>query len=81
MYDKKAPKGYSDEIKITESGLSIRFTLFISMKRGMTRATGGTNIMIKVEIRKAFLNRIREAEITNPAREAVTLAKTTIAKL
>ena len=35
--------------------------------------------MIKVEIKKAFLNRILEAEITKPAKEAVTLAKTTMA--
>ena len=37
--------------------------------------------MISVEIRKAFLNRILDAEMTNPARDAVTLAITTMAKV
>ena len=45
----------------------------------MTKATGGTNIMISVEMRNPFLKRIFEAEMTKPANEAVILAITTIA--
>ncbi|MEI9907166.1 MAG: hypothetical protein WDO06_03955 [Actinomycetota bacterium] len=47
----------------------------------MTSATGGTSIMIKVEIKNAFLKGIFEAEITNPAREAVIVAMMTIANV
>jgi hypothetical protein len=53
----------------------------MSTKSGITNATGGSNIIIKVLIRNVFLNRILEAEITKPAREAVIVAITTIAAL
>ena len=69
------------EIKITDNGLSTKLTLSISTKSGITNATGGSSIIIKVLIRNVFLNRILEAEITKPAREAVIVAITTIAAL
>jgi hypothetical protein len=50
----------------------------MSTKTGTTRAIGGTNIKIRVEIKKTRLKRIREALKTKPANDAVIVAITTI---
>ena len=75
------PNGYKDEIKMTDNGLSTKPTLSMSTKSGTTRATGGINIMISVLIKKTLLNRIRDADKTKPAKEAVAVAIITIAML
>ena len=79
MYERNTPNGYNDETRITAIGLSISEIASISTKIGTTRAIGGTSIVINVEIRKARLNLIVDAESTKPAIDAVTVAKMTIA--